>query len=180
MPPSSLVDPGPQRSDRSLRRSAGDNLLTLALPVLTGSAGEVVDSSSLRFLTAAALRQRKEEEEKVKREATAQEKVAESEVQQQARLLLERNKRKRKKRRKRRTPRTSSRSLRGRAHRRQRQWLGCNAGSPGLPLRALFPSVSGRLVMLCIMADMDQKGFFMFVDIPFVPQRHILMVQTIQ
>ena len=47
-----------------MRRSAGDNLPTLALPVLAGSAGEVVDSSSLRFLTAAALRQRKEEEER--------------------------------------------------------------------------------------------------------------------
>ena len=82
MRPGSLVDPGPQRSDRSLRRSAGDKLPTLAVPVLAGSAGEVVDSSSLRFLTA-ALRQRKEEE--VKREAKAQEKkVAESEVQQQA------------------------------------------------------------------------------------------------
>ena len=33
---------------------------------------------------------------------------------------------------------------------------------------------------LCIMADMNQKGFFMFVDIPFVPQRQILLVQTIQ
>ena len=119
--PGRLVDPGSQRSDRSLRRSAGDCRPSPA--VLAGSAGEVVDSSSLRFLTAAALRQRKEEEEKVEREAKAQEKkVAESEVQQQAaaaleqaRLLLERNKRKRKKRRKRRTPRTSPRSSRGRA-----------------------------------------------------------------
>ena len=31
-----------------------------------------------------------------------------------------------------------------------------------------------------IMAGMDQKGFFMFVDIPFVPQTQILMVQSIQ
>ena len=53
--PGSLVDPGPQRSDRSLRRSAGNSLPILALPVLAGSAGEVVDSSSLRFLTASAL-----------------------------------------------------------------------------------------------------------------------------
>ena len=29
----------------------------------------------------------------------------------------------------------------------------------------MFPSVSGRLVVLCIMAGMDQKGFFKFVDI---------------
>ena len=44
----------------------------------------------------------------------------------------------------------------------------------------MFPSVFDRLVMLGIMAGMDQKGFFKFVDIPFVPQRQILMVQTIQ
>ena len=30
------------------------------------------------------------------------------------------------------------------------------------------------------MAGMEQKGFFKFVDIPFVPQTQILMVQTIQ
>ena len=69
--PGSLFDPGPQRSDRSLRRSAGDSLPTLALPVLAGSAGEAVDSSSLRFLTAAALRQRKEEEKKAPQVAAA-------------------------------------------------------------------------------------------------------------
>ena len=72
---------------------------------------------------------------------------------------------KRRKKKKRRLPRTSSRSLRGRANRRQRQWHACGAGFPGLPLRAVFPSVSGRLVMLCIMPGMDQKGFFKFVDI---------------
>ena len=53
--------------------------------------------------------------------------------------------------------------------------------SPGdVPLRTVFPSVSGRLVMHGIMAGMDQKGFFMFVDIPFVPQSQILMVETLQ
>ena len=87
--------------------------------------------------------------------------------------------RKRKKRRKRRTPRTSSCPLRGR--RRQRQCLACNAGFPGdVPLRTVFPSVSGRLVMHDIMAGMDEKGFFMFVDIPFVPPTQVLMVQSIQ
>ena len=34
--------------------------------------------------------------------------------------------------------------------------------------------------MLGIMTGMEQKGFFKFVDIPFVPQTQILMVQTIQ
>ena len=42
----------------------------------------------------------------------------------------------------------------------------------------VFPSVFGRLVMLGIMAGMAQKGFFKFVDIPFVVQRQIPMVQT--
>ena len=68
--------------------------------------------------------------------------------------------RKRKKRRKRRTPRTSSRSSCGRARRRQRQWHSSFAGFPGdVPV---FPSVSGRLVMLGIMAGMNQncQGWF--------------------
>ena len=55
----SPFDLGPQRSDRSLRRSAGVSLATLALSSLARSAGEAVNSSSLRFLTAAALRRRR-------------------------------------------------------------------------------------------------------------------------
>ena len=35
-------------------------------------------------------------------------------------------------------------------------------------------------MMLGIMAGMDRMGFFKFVDIPFVLQREILMVQAIQ
>ena len=103
--PGSLSDPGPQRSDRTLRRSAGAGLPTLALPSLAGSAAEEVDSFSLRFLVAAALAARREEE--AKKEALKvkeQESTAvHAEVQQQAaemeraRLLLERSKRKRKK-----------------------------------------------------------------------------------
>ena len=34
--------------------------------------------------------------------------------------------------------------------------------------------------MLGIIAGMVQKGFFKFIDVPFVPQRQILMVQSIQ
>ena len=56
----------------------------------------------------------------------------------------------------------------GRARRRQRQWHSSFAGFPGdVPLRTVFPSVSGRLVMHDILAGMDQKSFFMFVDTPF-------------
>ena len=52
--PGILAEPGPQRSDRSGRHSSGDNLPTLALPVLAGSASEAVDASSLLYLSAAA------------------------------------------------------------------------------------------------------------------------------
>ena len=46
--PGSLFDRGLQRSDRSLRRSAGDSLPTLALPSLAGSEGEEMGSSGGR------------------------------------------------------------------------------------------------------------------------------------
>ena len=65
------------------------------------------------------------------------------------------SKRKRKKRKKRRLPRFSSRSLRGRAHRRQRQWHALYSGFPGdVPLRAVFPSVVFRPEMPGILAGM--------------------------
>ena len=83
--------------------------------------------------------------------------------------------RKRKKRRKKKTPKASS--SRGRARRRHRQRHFCGAGSTYF---APFRNVFGRLVMLGIMAGMEQKGFFKFVDIPYVLQTQILMVQTIQ
>ena len=99
---------------------------SLAGPLLAGAASEAVDSSSLRFLAAAALQKLKEEEkEKVKEKLKA-----ESVVQQQAavaleraRLLLEKRsanpsssssslRRKRKKRRRTKVPKTSSSRLR--------------------------------------------------------------------
>ena len=49
-----LAEPRPQRSDRSRRHFSRDSLPTLATPSLAGSTGEAADSSSLRFLTAAA------------------------------------------------------------------------------------------------------------------------------
>ena len=136
---------------------------SLSLPSLADEAAEVVDASCLAFLVRRTFEDKKKVEEE-KRKTKLQKDVAEA--MDRARLSLEQaaKRRKRKKRRKRRTPRTSSRSLRGRARRRQRQWHACGVGSPGLPLRALFPSVSGRLVMLRVIFDMDQKGFFMFVD----------------
>ena len=66
--PGILAEPGPQRSDRSRRHFSGDCLPTLGLPVLAGALGEQVDSSTLRLLTAAALKAKRklEEEEKEK------------------------------------------------------------------------------------------------------------------
>ena len=61
--PGCLVDPGPQRSDRTVRRSAGDGLPTPGLPVLAGASGEAVDASTLSFLTAKALEDTRKEEE---------------------------------------------------------------------------------------------------------------------
>ena len=52
--PGSLFDPGPQRSDRSLRRSAGDGLPQLITPSLASTASEAVDSATLAFLLSVA------------------------------------------------------------------------------------------------------------------------------
>ena len=47
-------EPGPQRSDRSLRRSAGD-APPLTVPVLAAASDEAVDSATLSFLVQRAL-----------------------------------------------------------------------------------------------------------------------------
>ena len=153
------LEPRPQRSDRTVRRSSGDNLPTLALPVLAGSAGEAVDARTLRFLLGRSLAERKEKEEVQSK--------AQVEEFRQASLARPRelygSKRKRKKRRKRRTPRTSSCPLRGR--RRQWQWHARNAGFFGdVPPRAVFPSVVVRPEMLGIMAVLFQKDNTTLVD----------------
>ena len=160
--PGSLFDPGPQRSDRTVRHSAGDAPLQV-VPELHGDDG--VDGTTLRFLLEQnLLLKKKQEEEKAKERVK---KVAESEVQQQAaatpeqaRLLLERNKRKkRKKRRKKRTPRTSS--LPGRSRRRLRQWSACSAGFTGDEKpRVMFPSDVARPKMLCITAGLVQMDSY--------------------
>ena len=168
--PGSLVDPGPQRSDRSQRRSAGNSLPTLALPVLAGSAGEVVDYSSLRFLTASALEARREEEERKQKERKDKEheahlakwlKPAPKGSPSFFGPVVKRKRKKRRKRRKRRAPRTSSRSSCGRARRRQRQWHARSAGLPGdVLLRAVFPEMLAVVFgpeMLGIMAVLYQK-----------------------
>ena len=92
--PGILAEPGPQRSDRSLRRSAGDSHPTLGLPVLAEVSGDAVDASTSRFLTAAArlargreLQQLREEDQELKNRP---------------------KRRKRKKRRRKRLPKASS------------------------------------------------------------------------
>ena len=138
--PGILAEPGPQRSDRSRRHSSGDDLLTPSLPVLAGASGEEMDSSTLRFLTAMALRDQRQQ-----RIQQLREEIQESE----SRLTRRKKKRKKKK-----LPR--GRFFRCRARRQQRQWH--VSGSPGVVLlRAAFPSVVGRPEMPCIMAGMDQK-----------------------
>ena len=65
-------------------------------------------------------------------------------------------------RRKKKLPKTSS--SRCPAHRRQRQWRSLYAGFPGLPLRAVFPSVVVRPVVFGILAVLYQKDSTTLVD----------------
>ena len=66
MRPGSLLDPGPQRSDRTVRHSAGDAPL-LVVPALRSDDG--VDGTTLRFLLEQnlSLKKKQEEEEERKR-----------------------------------------------------------------------------------------------------------------
>ena len=62
--PGSLFDPGPQRSDRTVRHSAGDAPL-LVVPALRGDDG--VDGTTLRFLLEQNLSLKKKQEEERRR-----------------------------------------------------------------------------------------------------------------
>ena len=59
--PGLLPEPGPQRSDRAVRRSSGD-APSLALPALAAESYEAIDSATLCFLVQRALDVKKEEE----------------------------------------------------------------------------------------------------------------------
>ena len=63
--PGILPEPEPQRSDRTVRRFAGDALPQLATPSLAGAAGETVDAGTVAFLTRAALEAQEEEARRV-------------------------------------------------------------------------------------------------------------------
>ena len=102
-------------------------LPSLATPSLADTTADVVDSSSVRFLAASALKARREEEKKEEKEKQKADLEKSLDVHAEASAALERahlwselasKRRKRKKRRKRRTPRTSSRP----SHRRPRRW----------------------------------------------------------
>ena len=67
--PGSLFDPGPQRSDRTVRHSAGDTPL-LVVPALHGNDG--VDGTTLRFLLEQNLSLKKKQEEREMKEKEAQ------------------------------------------------------------------------------------------------------------
>ena len=79
-----LAEPAPQRRDRSLRHCSGDTHPTLGLPVLAGESGEVVDDSTLAFLTWAVL----EEKRKAEVEKAAKEKVKEERMRRLRREAL--------------------------------------------------------------------------------------------
>ena len=75
--PGSLFDPGPQRSDRTVRHSAGDTPL-LVVPALRGHDG--VDGTTLRFLLEQNLSlKKKQEEEEKERKWREQRKVMKAE-----------------------------------------------------------------------------------------------------
>ena len=82
-------EPGPQRSDRSLRRSAGD-APPLTVPVLAAAADEAVDSATLSFLVQRALEVNKKEEEAEKKEEEAKKRKREELRRRQRRQELKR------------------------------------------------------------------------------------------
>ena len=65
--PAALREPVPQLLMEHAACPCSSGVPSLSLPVLADRAAEVVDSSSLRFLTANALEPRREEEEEMKR-----------------------------------------------------------------------------------------------------------------
>ena len=112
--PGVLQDPAPQLVSENAACPCSSGVPSLSLPVLADRAAEVVDSSSLRFLTASALEARSKEEEEKKKEKEKEKRLAvhvEAAVAlERARLLLEQagKRRKRKKRRKKKLPKASS------------------------------------------------------------------------
>ena len=85
--PGILADPGPQRSESTVRHSAGADLPTLALPSLAGSVAEAVDTCALTFLLGQNLERQKKKDEEEKKEKEVQEKLVEELAKLDAELL---------------------------------------------------------------------------------------------
>ena len=110
--PDSLAEPGPQMSDRSLRRSSGQTPL-LGVPSLADAPAEAIDGSTLRYLLKANIARKKFEEEEEEEEKKYQERAAETRRRAQALLdhAASLPKRKRKKKRKKKLPRSGYKFL---------------------------------------------------------------------
>ena len=85
--PSCLSDPGPQRSDRTVRHSAGE-APSLLPPSLADAAADTVDHSSLAFFLKVALQLKKDEEEKEARKVEMEQVQAVKEQWRERRKVL--------------------------------------------------------------------------------------------
>ena len=165
-------DPGPRRETEHEQHAAQRGpkppslgVPLVAAPLLAAPAADCVDEAALSFLLQRALEDKRKEEQLAKEEKEKRKQMVLDSLEQTLQQMLGHEssssavqRRKRKKRRKRRLPRSPRPLLRGRARRRQRQWLACNAGLPGdVPLLDVFSSVVVRPEMLDIMAVMYQK-----------------------
>ena len=83
--PGCLFNPGPQRSDRTVRRSAGKSPL-LVVPSLRGDGG--VDGTTLRFLLEQNLSQKKKQQQQQQQQQEEEEEERENECQREAELSL--------------------------------------------------------------------------------------------
>ena len=171
--PGSLAEPGPQRSDRSLRCSSGQTPL-LGVPSLADAPAEAIDGRTLRYLLKANLARKKYEEEE-EEEKKYQEKAAEPKRRAQALLdhAASLPKRKRKKRRKKKLPRGCA---------RRRQWQRPLSGAlivdsgrgmcrAGFPSSRCVPFGCRQAQMLGIMAGMTRR-----TRTPFVSGSHLFAV----
>ena len=201
--PGSLAEPGPQRSDRSLRRSSGQTPL-LGVPSLADAPAEAIDGRTLRYLLKANIARKKFEEEE-EEEKKYQERAAESRRREQALLdhAASLPKRKRKKKRKKKLPRGGCRrpydlqrqvpaALRVLRVPRQNGGHSCNATETGTHSVLLGPGAV--LGQGCCAHVAQRQGYgqtvqktvlvpqLQFIEgrHPFVPQREFLMVLPVQ
>ena len=147
--PGSLVDPGPQRSDRTVRRSSGQVPL-LVVALLADASADGVDAATLSFLTASALEaRRKEEEERRKREEQEELNSLRAAGGSHSSAGEEDH---------RHPPAQVSSEEEEEEEEEADQWSACYAGFTGDDApRVMFPSGVARPKMLRILAGIDQK-----------------------